>query len=82
MKSWLLADLSPEVRKDVKGKARRIQDVDLDPLFHGLSDADRDVLNSGFGKHIASYLEHALEADFRREFERNRGRTNSTAKPP
>jgi hypothetical protein len=72
MKSGLLADLSPAVRKEVEEKARRIQDADLDPLFHGLSDTDRGALKNGFGKNIAAYLEHASEADFRREFERNR----------
>jgi hypothetical protein len=72
MKSGLLAELSPEVRKDAEEKARRIQDADLDPLFHGLPDTERDALARGFGTHITKYVEHALEADFRREFERDR----------
>jgi hypothetical protein len=104
MKAGLMADLSPEARKDVEGKARPIEDsdlvrfrglsdaeraalkkaigtlagkprlirdADLDPLFHGFSDSDRKALEPGFGGHIAEYLEHVSEADFRREFERN-----------
>lgn len=72
MKSGLLADLSSDTRKDVEEKARRIQDADLDPLFHGLSDTERDGLKKGFGKQIVAYLEHVAEADFRHEFERHR----------
>jgi hypothetical protein len=52
-------------------EARRIQDADLDPLFQGLSGPDREALRRGFGRNIATYLEHVGEADFRREFERN-----------
>jgi len=70
MKLGFLADLSLEARKDVQEKPRLIQDADLDPLFHGLSDTDRNALKRGFGKHIAAHLENTSEADFRREFER------------
>lgn len=54
------------------GNARWIQEADLDPLFHGLSNPDREALRKGFGEKIATCLEHVGEADFRREFERNR----------
>jgi hypothetical protein len=72
MKGGLLADLSDETRKNVIDSKRWIQDADLDPLFRGLSDPDREAISKGFGRNIANYLEHIDEADFRREFERDR----------
>jgi len=72
MKKGLLADLlSDEAKKEVREGRRPIGDADLDPLFHGLSDTDRDALKNGFAKHIAAYLENSSEVDFRGEFERD-----------
>lgn len=54
-----------------RGATRWIQDADLDPLFQGLSNADREALKRGFGRNIATNLENVGEAVFRSEFERH-----------
>jgi hypothetical protein len=72
MKRGLIGDLPRAARDDITEHNRHIRDDDLDDLFKGLSQADRTALADGFGKDIASHLQHSGESDFRSEFERNR----------
>lgn len=72
MKKGLYGDLAPEIQKDIKEKARDIQDQELDPLFRGLDDSVRKALTSGFKDAAQLFVRDfaGLEEAFRAEFER------------